>query len=80
MCHYIALLLHCNLTYTYQWETINEKVGANSPEVWVDKVGEYRCTLSNGTTQCFSEVIHVSFFDGKLLRDLSVWYMYIRVP
>lgn len=66
-----------NLMYKYQWERANEKIGVNSPVVWVNQVGDYRCTVSNGTTQCFSEVIHVSDADGKLFeRYFCVVYIY----
>ena len=57
-----------SLMYTYKWECLDEKVGVNSPVVWVDKVGEYRCTVSNGITQCFSEVVHVTIEDGKIFQ------------
>ena len=55
----------------------------NSPVVWVDKVARYICTVSNGTTQCFSEVIHVSVDDGKhfesgfcVVRVYSSWHYF----
>ena len=56
-----------SLSYTYQWESISDgKIGANSPVLWVNKAGSYKCTVSNGSIQCYSELITVADDDGKL--------------
>ena len=57
-----------NLSYKYQWERGDDKVGVNSPVLWVNEIGLYRCTISNGNVDCFSGVISVTDKDGMFLR------------
>ena len=47
----------------YQWRNSDGDVGVNSPVLYVNKPGVYRCTVHCGGQQCFSRSINV--LEGK---------------
>lgn len=58
-----------SLGFKYTWENDHGVVGVNSPVVFANKTGVYRCTVTNATgDKCFSKNIVVSKTGMKDLK------------
>ena len=49
-----------SLLHVYSWEKVGTgKVGVDSPVLWLNVPGEYRCTVSSVGEQCYTDNIAV---------------------
>lgn len=62
----------------YEWDRVDMKLPGNSPVMWVNVPGAYRCKIVRGGVTCASKVINVELksqsgylHDRYLLNSLS---------
>ena len=67
-----SVALHCVASkhcfdYKYEWDNIDGRVGVDSPVLYVNKVGTYRCKVTNmiDSAQCRSA--SVSVYEGMIV-------------
>ena len=53
-----------NLKYTYKWSTLDQPLSGNTPVMWVNSPGVYRCQVSNKKESCYSANIIVTKENG----------------
>ena len=56
-----------SLDYKYKWDNVTSDLAGNTPVMWVNEPGSYRCTVTHNAknAQCFSHVITVVCDRGK---------------
>lgn len=63
-----------SLDYICKWDNVSGDLAGNTPVMWVNKAGSYRCTVTHNArnSECFSHVINV--FDNGMCAFTK--YMY----
>ncbi len=59
-----------SLDFDYQWEGVSGKMLGSTPVMWINKLGTYRCTVTNPgiNRECHSTVITVEMVSGMWLQ------------
>ena len=63
-CPLVCVASGHKLSYIYEWNKVNDgSVGADSPVLWVNTSGIYRCKVSDAGTHCYSNNVRVTMID-----------------
>ena len=63
---YCVASAHC-IEYKYEWQVGGQHTGCNSPILWINTPGLYRCRVRHRIRQeeCVTELIRVSAVDSE---------------